>query len=182
VTVPWCVSWLVEQVPQRAEIDIEAVELEVLLEGGHLLLEAHQRRPEALDLRRVQAPALDAAQRLLLEEPADQLDERQDEPGQPALDLIGLEVDPARERAGSRRGRLGERREVGRGSSDLAVTHGHTRAPRAPRTRMVSTEETMTFSPTYRRSMPATEITRSPAITAPLLSTRSRTSHRLTLR
>ena len=88
----------------------------------HALVELHERLPEALDLLLRQRAAVDPAQRLALHELAQELDDGQHELGQAALEVLGIGVDPARERVVEPRLVAREQVEVGRCVQD-AVGH-----------------------------------------------------------
>src|SRR5690606_118392 len=62
---------------------------------GHPLLEAQERLPQPLDLLVGQGAALDPAHGLPLHELAQQLDHREHELGQPALDVLRVGDHPA---------------------------------------------------------------------------------------
>src|SRR3954454_21860157 len=75
-----------QQPAQRAEVEVEVfvVEPERVLQLVHAGFERHQRAAQALDRLVVETTGLDAAERLAFHQLAQQLDERQNERGEPA--------------------------------------------------------------------------------------------------
>src|SRR4051812_15595476 len=124
------------EVAENPELQVEilAGETELLLELLHPLLELHEGEAELLDLFVGEPTALDAAQRLSLHELTQQLDHREDETGEPLLDLVGVGVDLPRERVLERVELAPEELEVVQGAvEDLRITRGrHAPPPRRP--------------------------------------------------
>src|SRR5204862_7129460 len=114
-----------EQVPERAEVEVEVlrVEPELLAQLLHALVELHEGAAEPLDLVVGEAAAVDAAERLPLHELAEQLHDREHQLREAALQLLGIRVHAACEGAVERRKVARERVEVQRGMEDL-VSHG----------------------------------------------------------
>ena len=89
------------QVTERPEIEIQISLLEPELLGQlvHPLLELHERLAETLDLLVRRGCPPPSAERLALHELPQQLDQRQHELREPVLDVLGIGLDPARQRA-----------------------------------------------------------------------------------
>src|SRR5690242_4102051 len=90
-----------EQVAERPEVEIEVtpVEPEVLGQLVHALLELHERLAETLDLLVALVPRRHAAERLRAHQLPEQLDEGEHELCVPALDVLRIGLDAARQRA-----------------------------------------------------------------------------------
>src|SRR5690242_11611805 len=88
-------SLLLEQVPQRSEVEVQVgvLEPERRLELLHAVGEEHERLPEPLDLVVVERPLLHAAKRLTFHQLPQELDQRQDELCKAAFDLLRVGVD-----------------------------------------------------------------------------------------
>src|SRR5262245_6831623 len=82
---------------ERAEVQVQLVDAqsETPRELGDRLLQPHQRQPDRLRLLGAQRARVHAANRLLLEQPSQELDQREDELGDGALNVLGTRV-PAR--------------------------------------------------------------------------------------
>src|SRR4051812_46329622 len=89
-----------EEVAERSEIEVEVavLEPELGLQLLHPLRELHEGLAEPLDLVVRQGSVLHAAERLPLHQLAQELDEREHELGQAALDPLRIGVDSVRER------------------------------------------------------------------------------------
>jgi len=87
----------------RVQVQVFLAQAELLAELGHAPVELHEGAPEALDLVLRQSAAVDTAQRLALHDLAEQLDDRQHQLRQPALDVLGSAL-TLRVSAWSRRG------------------------------------------------------------------------------
>src|SRR5689334_9771750 len=89
-----------DQLSEWAEVDVQVLllELEVLAELFHLLLEQHERLSEPLDLFRRERAPLDPAQSLTLHQLANQLDQGQHQLRETLLEALAVRVDasPAR--------------------------------------------------------------------------------------
>src|SRR5947209_10473347 len=85
---------------------IAVFEAEVALELVQAFRGQHQRLPQAFDLLVAEAAGLDTAERLTLHQLPQQLDDGQHELGQPALDVLGISVDPARQSIAELTGRI----------------------------------------------------------------------------
>src|SRR5690349_24753927 len=83
-----------EQRPERAEVEVEVLvrEPELRLQLLHPLREPHEREPETLDLLVVECALLHPPQRLPLHQLPQELDERQHELGEAALDALRIGV------------------------------------------------------------------------------------------
>src|SRR3954452_16712858 len=93
-----------EQFSEWAEVDVQVLllELEVIAQLFHLLLEQHEGLAEPLDLVGRERAPVDSPQRLALHQLADQLDEREHQLGQPFLEAFAVRVDaPAARRSES---------------------------------------------------------------------------------
>src|SRR5690349_11005488 len=90
---PYRPSFL-DQLSKWAEVEVQVLglELEVLAELLHLLLEQHEGLSQPLDLIRGESAALDSPQRLALHQLADQLHQRQHELREPLLEALGIGV------------------------------------------------------------------------------------------
>src|SRR3954464_3188659 len=90
-----------QQITERSEIELEVflLEPEVLRELVHALLGLNNRLAETLDLLVVEVPHFHAAERLALHQLPQELDQREDELREPALDVLGVGLDPSRQRA-----------------------------------------------------------------------------------
>src|SRR4051794_7975782 len=88
-----------QQAAERPKVEVEVlvVEPEDLLELLHAGCERHQRAAQALYGRVVETPGLHAAQRLTLHQLAQQLDQGEDQRGEPALDVLRIGLHAARE-------------------------------------------------------------------------------------
>src|SRR3954454_5295632 len=89
-----------QQSTQRPEVQIQVLggEPELLTKLIHPLVQLHERAAEPLDLLLAQIPAVDPAQRLSLHDLPEQLDDRQDELRQAALDVLGIGIHAPRQR------------------------------------------------------------------------------------
>src|SRR5262249_9382879 len=116
-----------EEVPQRTEVEVEVLRLEAELgsELLHALVELHEGLAEPLDLLVGERAAVDAPQCLTLHELTQELDDRQHELREPALDALRVGVDAPRERVIEPRMIVGEEVEVRRGVEELV---GHASA------------------------------------------------------
>src|SRR5947207_2167314 len=98
-TIPITLGFIpaLEQVSERPEVDVQVtvLQLEMLLELLHTLIEPHEGLPHALDLLVGQRVQLHTPQRLPLHQLAQQLDQRQHELREAALDLVRIGVDAA---------------------------------------------------------------------------------------
>src|SRR5882762_5268456 len=88
-----------EQAAERAEVEIEVSggKAEALADVADRVLEPHERAPHVLGLLGREAAGLHAADRLALHQLAQELDEREHEPRDRALHVLGVGV-PARRR------------------------------------------------------------------------------------
>src|SRR5690349_6825360 len=109
-------SLLLEQASERTEVEVEigVVEPELPLQLLHAVGEEHERLPETLDLVVVERALLHAAERLALHQLPQELDQRQHELGETALDLLRVGVDAPREH-------VAEPLERSRDAIDVAV-------------------------------------------------------------
>src|SRR5881398_2317286 len=125
-----------EQVAERPEVEIEIalIEPELLGQLLHPLLELHERLPEALDLLVVQVSRFHAAKRLAFHELPEQLDEREHELREPALDVLRVGLDAARQSAARPFEIASERLEVAAREQEPIDGVGHAAAPSRSRT------------------------------------------------
>src|SRR2546429_575183 len=88
-----------EQAAERAEVEIEVSggKAEALADVADRVLEPHERAPHVLGLLGREAAGLHAADRLALHQLAQELDQREHEPRDRALHVLGIGV-PARRR------------------------------------------------------------------------------------
>src|SRR3954467_15266362 len=95
-----------EQVAERPEVQVQVlrVKAELCAQLLHPLVQLHERPPQAFLLIRRKRSAVDAAQRLALHELAQQLDDREYELREPALELLGVGVHTPRQRVVEPRG------------------------------------------------------------------------------
>src|SRR5215210_1624246 len=81
----------------QVEVQIAVLEPELDLELLHPLCELHERLTQALDLLVGERPSLHPPERLALHQLPQQLDERQDELREAALDPLRIGLDPPRQ-------------------------------------------------------------------------------------
>src|SRR3954451_8502213 len=80
------------------QVEVVVVEPELAAQLLQAPLEPHEGLSHPLDLLGRQRAALDAPQRLALHELADDVDEREHQPGEPLLDVLGVGLDAAAQR------------------------------------------------------------------------------------
>src|SRR3954447_1659781 len=85
-----------EQFSEWAEVDVQVLllELEVLAELFHLLLEQHEGLTQPLDLVSRERASFDSPERLALHQLADQLNQREHQLGEPLFEALAVRVDP----------------------------------------------------------------------------------------
>src|SRR4051812_42662916 len=119
------------QIAERSEIEIEVflLEPEVLSELVHALFELHERLAETLDLLVVEVPHLHAAERLALHQLPQELDQREHELREPALDVLWVGLNPSRQRASRTFEIARDRREVAAGEQQPVDAVAHAATP-----------------------------------------------------
>src|SRR3954468_8814909 len=113
-------SFLSKQLSERAQVQVEldVLEPERRLQLLHALRKPHEGLSEPLDLVIRERALLHPAKRLALHQLAQELDQRQDELGEAALDLFRVGVDTARKR-------VPDLVERARQADDVAVRREH---------------------------------------------------------
>lgn len=90
---------MLHQVPERTKVEVQvlAFQAENLLELVHFSIELHECLTQALNLVVCERACLDPPNSLTLEQPPNELDERENELGQTLLDALWVRLDPVRE-------------------------------------------------------------------------------------
>src|SRR4051795_1779048 len=152
-----------KQRPQRSQIDIEILwlQIEMVAQFGHLLLQEHQRGTDALDLLISEVTPIDPADSLTLHQLPQQFHQGQHQTHQTAFHRLGIGVDP-----------LPGCRSDGRLFQIPWLRHTYP-PPSSSSGSSEPTDEISVRSETTTRSTSAIDRVISPLITTPPPSTRS---------